>query len=171
MILQTERLTLKPLHPELLDTTFAYAGAVENAKMMVFLPHENREETARFLENAAAEWKKEAPNCYEFGIFFEEKHIGGMTVYIFDEKTTELGWILHRDYWNRGFVTEAAKAAIDFSVNELGRNRIIACCDSENPASYRVMEKLGMHLISKLGGRKNRSSDDERIELTYELIV
>ena len=171
-ILQTERLILKPVDTSLLDSAYAYAGNPENAKMMIFLPHESKEETARLLSEAAAEWKKERPMYYEFGVFLEEKHIGAITVYRLDEPdTVELGWILHKGYWNRGFVTEAAKAAIGFSADVLGVRRVIACCDSANPASYRVMEKLGMRLIKDDGVRKNRLAKNESTELTYELLI
>ena len=171
-VLQTERLVLKPVDETLLDSAYAYAGNPENAKMMIFLPHADKAETERLLREAAAEWQKEQPVYYEFGIFFEEKHIGAITVYRLDEPgSSELGWILHKDYWNRGFVTEAAKAAIRFSAETLGLRRVIACCDSANPASYRVMEKLGMKLIKNDGVRKNRIAENESTELTYELLV
>lgn len=171
-VLQTKRLILKPVDETLLDSAYAYAGNPENAKMMIFLPHADKAETGRLLREAAAEWKKERAAYYEFGIFFEEKHIGSITVYRLEEPdSSELGWILHKDYWNRGFITEAAVAAIGFSAETLGLRRIIACCDSENPASYRVMEKLGMRLIKSDGVRKNRIAEKESTELTYELLV
>ena len=54
---------------------------------------------------------------------------------------------------------------------EIGISLMIACCDSENMASQRVMEKLGMKYHST-GKRKNRSTgDEERVELTYEIFI
>ena len=44
-------------------------------------------------------------------------------------------------------------------------------CDSENAASYSLMERLGMRFVGRTGGRKNRSMDGERQELTYEIFV
>ena len=49
--------------------------------------------------------------------------------------------------------------------------RFIAHADTENKASVRVMEKLGMRCIGIAGGRKNRCSDEERMECTYELML
>jgi RimJ/RimL family protein N-acetyltransferase len=46
---------------------------------------------------------------------------------------------------------------------------LIAHCDAENIASYKVMEHLGMHLTSRSFGRKNKSSDEDREELMYEM--
>ena len=80
--------------------------------------------------------------------------------------------MLHKAYWRRGFVTEAAQGVIAFAKERLGVQRIFACCDSENVASYKTMEKLGMHLVKADGVRTNRSMRDEvRRELTYEVLL
>jgi RimJ/RimL family protein N-acetyltransferase len=56
----------------------------------------------------------------------------------------ELGYWIGRPYWNRGYCTEAAWAVLDFGFEALGLNRIHAIHFSRNPASGRVMEKIGM---------------------------
>ena len=60
---------------------------------------------------------------------------------------------------------------INFAKQELKIRRFIAHCDGENISSYRVMEKLGMSLTDKINGRKNKSSDEDREELTYLLEI
>jgi RimJ/RimL family protein N-acetyltransferase len=57
---------------------------------------------------------------------------------------SEIGWILHRDCWNRGYGTELGRTLLEFGFGRLGLRRIIAHCDAENIGSYRVMEKIGM---------------------------
>lgn len=59
---------------------------------------------------------------------------------------TELGWRMRRDRWGRGYAPEAARAAMDFAFGELGLDRVVSCIHSENIASIRVAEKLGMTL-------------------------
>ena len=67
-------------------------------------------------------------------------------------------------------MTEAAQGVIGFA-KSIGVKRVFAGCDSENVASYKTMEKLGMHLREK-GTRTNRSMGDEvRVELIYEMSV
>lgn len=56
----------------------------------------------------------------------------------------EMGWIVHRDYWRRGFGTEMGKALLRFGFESLGLHRILAHCMTENHGSYRIMEKIGM---------------------------
>ena len=69
-----------------------------------------------------------------------------------------------------GKALEAARALMDYAHSAWGFKRFIAQCDSANESSYRLMERLGMRRISCTGGRKNRSSDEERQELTYEIM-
>ncbi len=59
---------------------------------------------------------------------------------------TELGWRVRRDRWGRGYAPEAARAALGFAFGELGLDRVVSCIHSENTASIRVAEKLGMTL-------------------------
>ena len=46
--------------------------------------------------------------------------------------------------WNRGYATEASEALVQFGFEEMELNRIHARHMVRNPASGRVMEKLGM---------------------------
>ena len=170
MHLTTSRLTLRPADMTQLDSTHAYAGDVENTRFMMFLPYATVEETAQTLREAEAEWAKPQPERYEFAIFLGESHIGGITLYMQEDRTVaELGWVLHKAHWRKGYVTEAALAVMDYA-RSIGVTRIFACCDSENVASYKTMEKLGMKLIKDDGVRTNRSmGDTPRVELTYEI--
>ena len=56
----------------------------------------------------------------------------------------ELGYWIGKPYWGKGYATEAAEAIMTFGFNTLQLNRINATHFSDNPASGRVMEKLGM---------------------------
>ena len=171
MEIQTQRLRLCPADVSLLHSTHAYAGDLENTRFMMFLPYANLSETEEMLRSAEQEWRSEHPERYEFAIFQGETHIGGITLYMQEMGSeAELGWVLHKDFWRRGYITEAALAVIAFA-RSLGVWRVFACCDSENVASYRTMEKLGMKLAKADGVRTNRSMGDEvRRELTYEML-
>ena len=70
-----------------------------------------------------------------------------------------------------GYASEAAAALLSFAEKELGIKHFTAHCDTENTASRRVMEKLGMKLSDEHGGRKNRLSDEERREYLFEYIT
>lgn len=54
-----------------------------------------------------------------------------------------LAYDLRMDFWKKGFMTEALKAALNFSKKELGPHRIQAEVLPENTASLKLLEKLG----------------------------
>jgi RimJ/RimL family protein N-acetyltransferase len=56
----------------------------------------------------------------------------------------EIWYLLHPEWWSKGIATEAARQLLDFGFGDLGLHRIWATCLPENPASARVLEKLGM---------------------------
>lgn len=56
----------------------------------------------------------------------------------------ELGYWIAHECWNHGYATEAARALIDFCLREKGYHRVYARHFASNPASGRVMQKLGM---------------------------
>ena len=171
MQITTTRLTLRPLTMDCLEATHAYASDREATRLMCFLPNDSIGETEAFIRDAEAEWAKERPSRYEFAILLGEVQLGGVTLFMLEDGSAELGWILDRRHLGRGYATEAARAVMGWARDDLGIRRFIAQCDAENDASRRVMERLGMRRISCTGGRKNRSSGEERMELTYEVAL
>jgi len=169
MKIRTPRLTLRPLSGADLPTAYAYAGDLENTRFMMFLPDADEAETALHLAQAEEQWRMDNPERYEFAVCLEGMHIGCVTLYMQEDRSeAELGWVLHKAHWRKGYVTEAALAVIEFA-RSLGVKRIFACCDSETVASYKTMEKLGMQLCGK-GTRTNRSMGEElRVELVYDI--
>lgn len=62
----------------------------------------------------------------------------------FAPRTYEIGWALHPSHQRQGYAPEAARALLHHGFTALQAHRIIATCQPENYASYRVMEKIGM---------------------------
>ena len=56
----------------------------------------------------------------------------------------EVGWLVGREFWGRGFATEAGHASIEWAQAELGADHVISLIEDENLRSARVAEKLGM---------------------------
>ena len=55
----------------------------------------------------------------------------------------ELGWVLGKPYWGRGYATEGARRALDYAFNEMGRDHVISLIYPPNAASIRVAERIG----------------------------
>ncbi len=171
MRIKTERLTLEPISLHYLESIHAYSSDPENTQYMVYLPRDSIEESRAFIMRSMEEWAKENPAFYEFVILEGERHVGGASVYMLEDGSVELAWILDKRFRGHGYATEAARALMAWGRDSLGVRRFIAMCDSENVASWRLMERLGMRRIRLSGGRKNRSSDEERQEVIYEIHV
>jgi len=58
--------------------------------------------------------------------------------------TWELGYILNRDYWGRGYAAESARLVMRYGFENMGAHRIVATCNQLNERSWRLMERLGM---------------------------
>src|SRR5437764_12373161 len=59
----------------------------------------------------------------------------------------ELGWMLRRSFWGRGYATQGARAALRFAFTRMQRPHVISLIHSENAASIRVAGRLGERLL------------------------
>ena len=74
-----------------------------------------------------------------------EELVGAVGLSIVHEhKRGELGYWMGVPYWNQGFCTEAARAVVAYGFEELKLNKICANHFVTNPASGRVMIRIGM---------------------------
>lgn len=170
--IKTDRLLLRPLDVSDLDTHHAYASDIDNTHYMVFLPNESMRETAQFLVSVTAQWASDDPDCYEFAIMLEGVHIGAISISLDDARNEgELGWIVKKQYWHKGYATEAARAVIDFAINTLHLTRIFAQCDARNSNSYGLMRKLGLTLEDDTGTRTYEKNGEVARELTCSMVV
>lgn len=168
MKLSTQRLILVPLGPKFLTSTHRYSSDPDNAQYMVHLPNTTLQETESFLQSVQAEWEKSYPEFYEFAILLDDEHIGAVSISLDQERSEgELGWIIRKDHWGKGYALEAAREVMRYSIQNLHIRRFLAHCDSENRSSYRVIEKLGMTLAGRTPGRRNKFSEEDREDLMY----
>ena len=58
--------------------------------------------------------------------------------------TWELGYIFNPAFQRQGYCTEAARRIVEYGFKDLHAHRITAFCDPANPASWKVLEKIGM---------------------------
>ena len=73
-----------------------------------------------------------------------DKAIGAISCRI-AENAAEIGYLLNRKYWGRGYATQAARAIVDWALSQAEVSLVWATCDVENVASIRVLERIGMH--------------------------
>ena len=155
MELKTKRLTLRPIQLGDEAEIHEYAGD-KDITMMYYLPNDTFEETAEFVKRSVAEWKSANQTSFEFVILHEGRIIGGCDAdlgHSEDRSYATLCWIIHKRFRNQGFASEAAGALLDFAFTELGVGKVYAQCDINNPASFRVMKRIGMKCVNDKGTR------------------
>ena len=171
MRITTERLALEPISLDHLESTHAYSSDLENTRLMMFLPYDSIEETEVWIRRSMENWQSDAPEHLQFAVMLDGRQIGDVTMYMAGPGNAELGWILDKGCQGHGYAAEAVRAVMDYGRREWGIRRFFAMCDSENAPSYRLMERLGMRRVPGVGKRKNRSSEEERLEIIYEIYV
>ena len=179
--LETNRLLLVPISMKHFESRSRIASDIENTRFMMFLPA-TKEETFEYIKKCETAWLAQNQSLFEFAILLKSennKFIGGIALELlqsnpqitetFGDNVADLGWILDKNYWNHGFVTEAAFAVVKLA-KSLGYKKLIAQCDKDNIGSYRVMEKIGMTLFSNDGVRFNKCEPNvPKTELMYTM--
>jgi RimJ/RimL family protein N-acetyltransferase len=141
---ETERLILrKPCMEDAPAIFTSYAQDLEVTRYMTWTPHKNIEETYGIMQIMLKSW--EEGSAYSFAIVPKDfNSVIGMIAMHPDGFKVEIGYVLARPYWGKGLVTEAARALTNWLLQQPDIYRVFATCDVENPASARVMEKVGM---------------------------
>ena len=146
--LQTERLLLRRLRVS--DSGDFFTNLVNDKEVLRYTAwpyHETIEQTVGMLTAWCGAYEK--PLFYCWGVEFEGKIIGNLTVYRIYEDTNslEIGYCFGKEHWNKGFATEAVKAVTDFLFSAVNAEKIIVSFASGNPASGKVAEKCGMTYV------------------------
>jgi [ribosomal protein S5]-alanine N-acetyltransferase len=167
----TKRLTLRPFQYKDIQDVHQYASDPDITKYMLFGPN-TIEDTENFVNLIIDTWYHEFPIRHYEMIIEKDSHVlGAVSIHLSDDLLEgELGWILKKEFWNLGFITEAAQALKEFAIMELKIKKLIAHCDSRNIGSIRVMEKIGLkrHSLTKNVRRDKKSGEYIFDELLYE---
>lgn len=141
--LETERLILRP--PELRDAPeiARWVCDYDVAKNLSTAPHPYTEQDARgFVERMAASLQRCEGWCFAIVRKDDYKLVGCCGVHLKDG-AYEVGYWLGKPFWNRGYTSEAARRLLAFAFEELRMASVWAGWFHDNPASGRVLEKLG----------------------------
>ncbi len=144
-ILETNRLILRPLKLEDAETIFQnWTSDPEVAKFMRWNTHENVTVTKEWIQSEVD--CIENDTVYNFGFVLKDtgELIGSGGLVLIEEKGIfELGYNLMKKYWGQGLATEASEEIVKFGIQELKQTQFFCCHAKNNPASGRVMEKVG----------------------------
>ncbi|MGJ9458347.1 GNAT family N-acetyltransferase [Oceanobacillus sp. CF4.6] len=143
--LQSKRLILRPYELKDAPRVQKLANVKELAET-TFLPHP-------YTLEMAESWIKthssiiEDGDAYPFAVILENEKelVGTMTLRVDKSHNKgELAYWVGKEYWGKGYATEAAKEVIDFGFNRLNLNRMWAPIMSKNVASGKVLKNAGL---------------------------
>ncbi|MFL0415106.1 GNAT family N-acetyltransferase [uncultured Sphingomonas sp.] len=148
MFARTKRLTLRPSWPEEAETLTQAIAHEEVAMKLARLPWPYSVGDAEaFLA------VPRGPTDARFFILAHDgsypRMVGGIGLNATGRHTAELGYWLTPQAWGRGYATEAGRAVIDMARHALPLRRIEASHHLDNPASRRVLEKLGFREVRR----------------------
>ena len=143
--INTKRLILRPFQVEDAREMFEnWASDPEVTQYLTWLPHESVETTKESLKRWVEGYQN--PLQFKWSIVFNNEVVGSIDVVHLEEKldAVEIGYALSRKCWGKGIMTEALIAVSRYLLEEAGCNRVCARHDVNNPASGKVMQKVGM---------------------------
>jgi RimJ/RimL family protein N-acetyltransferase len=142
--LLTLRLKLRPSATSDAEAIFkSYATDPQVTRYLSWYPHKALEDTLDFL--ARCDRARDAGT--DFAYVIEDRAEGsvlGMIEVRVQEHAVEYAYVLRRNSWGHGTMTEALSALADNALTHPAIWRVYALCDVENLASAKVMMKIGM---------------------------
>lgn len=154
-VLDTPRLTLRPMTMRDAQDIYAYSCDREVARHVLWDAHRSVADSRAYLRYIIRQYRDGAPSSYGIVLKQTGRLVGTIGFMWLSEEnsTVEVGYSLARPLWNQGLMTEALTALIEMAFTTLHIHRIEAQHESSNPASGRVMLKCGMTHEGTLRGR------------------
>lgn len=138
----TARLVLR--RPRLADAEaiFEYASDLRVVYYMDYCPRTHVSEVVQFLEEQSARWEL-GDFSWVLTVKPDDQPIGTIACCL-EDHAVSFGYLLHQNYWGKGYATEAATTIVTWAISLPSVYRVWATCDTENLASARVLEKSGL---------------------------
>ncbi|WP_162127763.1 GNAT family N-acetyltransferase [Flavobacterium phycosphaerae] len=151
--LETNRLLLRPLELSDVDAFFAMNN---NPDVNAYLrnPLTTRVEVEQYVQKIINEYQKNGMGRFAVILKETNKLIGfsGLKFRATAENNHidfyDLGYRFGKEYWRKGFATEAARAWLDYGFNTMKLSTIYACAVSDNSGSNIVLKKLGFEFMN-----------------------
>ena len=146
-ILETERLILRSL--KMTDAQKVFNNWLSDERISdnrVSAAHKSVSETKRKLEKIVKNYSKNDFCWWGIEQKVDGELIGEIDLYGFDNTTgnCEVSYSIGYDWWNKGYATEALSVVVEFGFRQMNVHKIAAAHNTDNPASGKVMKKVGM---------------------------
>jgi [ribosomal protein S5]-alanine N-acetyltransferase len=154
--LTTNRLCLRQMRIDDTDAVFAFKSDPKVTSCYGQDPHRTKEESKAWLQQRITDIGCRDALFWVLTLKEEDVAIGECCFWNFDPdfKCAEIGYELNSGYWNRGLMTEALTAVLNFGFDEMEGHRIEANPLMTNEGSKRLLLKLGFQLEGTLRERQ-----------------
>lgn len=147
MILETERLVLRPFQESDLD---AYAALCADPEVMKYLNAAgspiSRADAWRQMAMYLGHWELRGFGTWAVSELASGEFVGRVGLHYPEGwPDGELGWTIARKFWGRGYAGEAARASIAHAFSTLGWSHLVSLIHPDNHRSARLAERLGYH--------------------------
>jgi len=144
--LETERLILRPFQLEDEADVYRICKEKEIAAYTRSIPHPYpRAQAAHWIKQQPELWRDGKSAVFAICLAANARVVGSIGLTLCEtDQNAELGYLVEKQSWGCGYCSEAAFAVVRFGFDTLALHRIHAHHVVENPASGRVLEKIGM---------------------------
>lgn len=158
--IKTKRLILRQVEQADSEQMYSnWASDPEVTRYLTWPAHETIETTKAGIYYRMANYEKD--DFYDWGIEIAETKtlIGTISVVRIDEerKVLELGYVIGKDWWHQGIMTEAVKAVTRFLFETTDVQQIEAWHDVNNPNSGKVLENAGFTFVRICNGERENN--------------
>lgn len=145
-LLETERLVLRPFDVADAPRVQVLAGDFAIADTTLNVPHPYKDGMAEaWISTHADRYESGKDVTFAITLKGEGTLIGAIGLALERRfERAELGYWIGVPFWRQGYCTEAGRVVVDFGFSVLGLHKICAHHLTRNPASGRVMQKIGM---------------------------
>ena len=149
IVCETSRLILRKFNESDVDPLLGFRGDPEVMRFSISGPETREDIQTKYLPSCLRRYSRDG-----LGQWAVVRKIDGICVgecgicvqEVADDRVFEISYRMRRDCWGTGLATEAARACRDYGFKKAGLHRLISIIESENAASIRVAEKMGMTL-------------------------
>lgn len=163
--LETERLVLRGFRLSDVDAVRTLANDIAVARNTLNIPHPyDRADAESWIESHPGQLERRQAVTYAVTTRVEGGVVGAVGLILeLEHERAELGYWIGRPYWGRGYATEAVRSVVAWGFQSLGLHRVHASHFPRNPASGRVLRKVGMRHEGTL--REHVKKWDEYLDL------
>lgn len=142
-LIKTKRLRLRLLESE--DIVYL-EGLEGDPDVKHFFPDgaRDRVKTEDMIKRFISAYEGKGLPCFLLFDLESDEFIGRGGFGIAESGETEVGYVLHKKFWGKGYASEAVTALLEYAKENINVDYIIAYADTGNIGSTRVMEKCGM---------------------------